>query len=116
MTARLADLLHWSATFIAVAIAIVVLADAIFSPIHGGLIIPLAALSLAGLIWLVGRLCRYLLAECKRRRNNPSLKRPGSRSRRSKNPAADSLSALIRQRAGDEGRGAIRAGSLCGSD
>ena len=55
-------------------------------------------------------------AGCKRRRNNPSLKRPGSRSRRSKNPAADSLSALIWQRARDEGRGAIRAGSLCGSD
>jgi hypothetical protein len=30
-------------------------------------------------------------AACKRRSNNPSLKRPDFRSRRSKNPAADSL-------------------------
>ena len=53
---------------------------------------------------------------CKRRSNNPSLKRPGSRSRRSKNPAADSLFALIRRRAGDEERGRLFKGSACGSD
>ena len=52
---------------------------------------------------------------CKRRSNNPSLKRPDSRSRRSKNPAADSLFALSRQRAGDEERGRLFEGSACGS-
>ena len=31
------------------------------------------------------------IEDCKRRSNNPSLKRPDLRSRRSKNPAADSL-------------------------
>ncbi len=55
-------------------------------------------------------------ADCKRRSNNPSLKRPGSRSRRSKNPAADSLFALIRRRAGDEERGRLFKGSAFGSD
>jgi len=53
--------------------------------------------------------------ECKRRSNNPSLNRPGFRSRRSKNPAADSLFALSRQRAGDEERGRLFEGSACGS-
>ena len=63
MPPRLGDLLYWSATFLAVMIAMFVLADAIiFSPVHGGPVIPLAALSLAGIIWLIGRLCRYLLA------------------------------------------------------
>ena len=52
---------------------------------------------------------------CKRRSNNPSLKRPDSRSRRSKNPAAGSLFALSRQRAGDEGRGRLFEGTACGS-
>ena len=52
---------------------------------------------------------------CKRRSNNPSLNRPGFRSRRSKNPAADSLFALSRQRAGDEERGRLFEGSACGS-
>ena len=55
------------------------------------------------------------LDACKRRRNNPSMKRPVSRSRRSKNPAAASLSALSRQRAGDEGRGRLFKGAACGS-
>ena len=53
--------------------------------------------------------------KCKRRINNPSLNRPGFRSRRSKNPAADSLFALSRQRAGDEERGRLFEGSACGS-
>ncbi|MEI7601831.1 MAG: SRPBCC domain-containing protein, partial [Aestuariivirga sp.] len=53
---------------------------------------------------------------CKRRSNNPSLKRPGSRSRRSKTPATDSLFAFSRQRAGDEGRGRLFEGAACGSD
>jgi hypothetical protein len=52
---------------------------------------------------------------CKRRSNNPSLNRPGFRSRRSKNPAADSLFALSRQRAGDEERGRLFEGAACGS-
>jgi hypothetical protein len=54
-------------------------------------------------------------SSCKRRSNNPSLNRPGFRSRRSKNPAADSLFALSRQRAGDEERGRLFEGSACGS-
>jgi hypothetical protein len=52
----------------------------------------------------------------KRRSNNPSLKRPGSRLRRSKNPAADSLLPSIRQRAGDEERGSLFEGAACSSD
>ena len=55
------------------------------------------------------------VALCKRRSNNPSLKRPVSRSRRSKNPSVDSLFALSWQRAGDEGRGRLFEGSACGS-
>jgi FAD/FMN-containing dehydrogenase len=55
-------------------------------------------------------------AACKRQSNNPSLKRPVDRLRRSKSPAAGRPFVGLRQGAGDEGRGALWAGPACGPD
>ena len=57
-----------------------------------------------------------LIGDCERRSNNPSLKRPVFRLRRSKNPAADGPLPRIGEGRGDEERGAIWTGALCGPD
>jgi hypothetical protein len=58
----------------------------------------------------------FLGHACERRSNNPSLKRPVFRLRRSKNPAADGPLPRIGEGRGDEERGAIWTGALCGAD
>ena len=58
---------------------------------------------------------RYLSDECKRRSKTPSLKRPGL-SGCAGVKVRQQIALCGWQRAGDEGRGAVRAGSLCGAD
>jgi hypothetical protein len=55
-------------------------------------------------------------AECKRRSNNPSLKRPDFPAAPEQKSGSRYPFALGRQRVGDEGRGALWARSLRGSD
>ena len=71
---------------------------------------------LADVLALAGENPDAIRKGCERRSNNPSLKRPVFRLRRSKNPAADGPLPRIGEGRGDEERGAIWTGALCGPD
>ena len=60
--------------------------------------------------------CQAVVRISKRRSNNPSLKRPDFPVAPEQKSGSRYPFALDRQRVGDEGRGALRARSLCGSD
>ena len=62
MAARWGGLLYRAATIIAGLIAVLAAAEFLYNLGRGGLIIPIRPLLVAGAIWLIGRVCRYLLA------------------------------------------------------
>jgi hypothetical protein len=61
MAARLGELLYWTATILAGLIVIGVIAGYISSINEGEAIIPVVALLVAAVIWLIGRACRAIL-------------------------------------------------------
>ena len=62
MAARWGELLYRAAIFFAGLIAMLAAAEFLNNLSRGGPIIPIRPLLLAGVIWLIGRVCRYLLA------------------------------------------------------
>jgi uncharacterized membrane protein len=62
MDPRWAKAVYWTATTVAGLIVLVALAGYFSNAAAGEPIIPIAALLLAGAIWLVGWVCRHVLA------------------------------------------------------
>jgi hypothetical protein len=62
MARHLGDWLYWTATVIAAAIVLWDVVQFLHGLSQGEPIIPIAALSFAAVIWLVGRGCRQVLA------------------------------------------------------
>jgi uncharacterized membrane protein len=62
MDPRWAKVVYWTATTVAGLIVLVALASYFSNAAAGEPVIPIAALLLAGAIWLVGWVCRHVLA------------------------------------------------------
>ena len=62
MDARWAKVVYWTATTVAGLIVVVALAGYFSNAAAGEPIIPIAALLLAGAIWLIGWVCRHVIA------------------------------------------------------
>jgi hypothetical protein len=62
MAARWGEVLYRTATILAGLIAVLAAAEFLNNLSKAGPIIPIRPLLLAGAIWLIGRVCRYLLA------------------------------------------------------
>ena len=62
MEARWGEILYWMATILAGLIVAVVIAGYFSNAAAGEPVIPIAALLLAGAIWLIGWVCRNLIA------------------------------------------------------
>jgi hypothetical protein len=60
--ARWGTILYWMAAAIAALVAVLTIASALNEVSEGEPVIPLAALLLAGAIWLIGWVCRRLLS------------------------------------------------------
>jgi uncharacterized membrane protein len=63
MDAGWAKVVYWMTTIVAGLIVVVVLAGYFSNAAAGEPVIPIAALLLAGAIWLIGWVCRYVIAE-----------------------------------------------------
>ena len=63
MDAGWAKVVYWIATIVAGLIVVVVLLGYFSNAAAGEPVIPIAALLLAGAIWLIGWVCRYVIAE-----------------------------------------------------
>jgi hypothetical protein len=63
MAARWGKVLYWNATILAGLVAMLAAASYHSNAVEGDPIVPITALLLAGVIWLIGWICRYLLVE-----------------------------------------------------
>lgn len=62
MDVRWAKVVYWVATIVAGLIVVVVLVGYFSNAAAGEPVIPIAALLLAGAIWLIGWVCRHVIA------------------------------------------------------
>ena len=62
MNAQLGKFIYWAATLIAVLIVVAVVMSYASNASEGDPVIPITPLLLAGVIWLVGWVCRNVLA------------------------------------------------------
>jgi hypothetical protein len=63
MAARWGKILYWNTTILAGLIAALAAANYYSNSVEGDPIVPVTALLLAGVIWLIGLVCRYELVE-----------------------------------------------------